>query len=219
MKLSDRFEPQVRAMVEFFQDQWFDQSRRVHTSGEVSLRAAGVDETAFHDSEAYQPARPAHIRAALHRIAVDDVSDYSYIDLGSGKGRSLFIAAERPFRRIIGVELSPRLHALALANTRTFRHWGSGSRAIVSLNMDATQFQFPDGRIVLYMFNPFGVATVRQVLYNLGLSLQRRPRHVVIVLLWPQWEGELAAIERVKLHHKTNEYQIFEVHRELASSS
>ena len=215
MKVPDRVEPQVRAVREFFQDQWFDRTRRVHTSGEVTLRAAGVDEAAFQDSEAYQPARPGHIRQALREIGVEDVSAYNYVDLGSGKGRSLFVAAEHGFRSITGVELSPRLHAIASENIRRFRGWswrgGSDCRTIRSLNMDATQFEFPAGSLVLYMFNPFGVSTVRQVLANLERSLRGERRHVVVVLLWPQWEREVARIEGMRLRGRREEWRIFEV--------
>ena len=214
MTVLGRFEPQVRAVREFCEDKWFDGVRRVQTSGEVSLRAAGVDEFTFRDSEAYQPARPAQIRHALRDTGIEDVSRYSYIDLGSGKGRSLFIAAEQPFRSITGVELSPRLHAIAVRNIESFRHRRRTCQAVQSLCLDATQYQFPQGPIVLYMFNPFGVSTVRQVLVNLRTSLQWERRHVAVVLLWPQWENEVLAVEGMQLRLKRREYQIYEAHRE-----
>ena len=209
MKLADRLEPQARAITEFLESRWFDRSRRVQTSGEVSLRAAGVDEAVFRDSEAYQPARPAHIRRALKELDIDDISNYSYVDLGSGKGRSLFVAAEQPFRSITGVELSPNLHAIASANVDRFRYRERGCCNIELRNLDAAQFDFPDDPIVLYMFNPFGIGTVRQVLRNLETSLRQMPRHAVIVLLWPQWEGEVAAMEGMKLSRATKEYRIY----------
>jgi hypothetical protein len=147
------------------------------------LLAAGITAEAVRDSELYQPARPAHIRQALREMPVQDVSGISYIDLGSGEGRTLFIAAELPFKQIIGLEFSTVLHEQACANIRRFQpiHL-SGSRKrrctnITSLHKNAKEFAFPEGKIVLYLFNPFGSATMRCVLSNLEASLKRYPRH------------------------------------------
>lgn len=202
----------VRAVTEFFEDQWFDLSRNVHTSWDVSLQNAGIAAEKFHDSEYYQPARPAHIRRALREMPVQDVSDFTYVDLGSGKGRTLFIAAELPFRQIIGVEFSRLLHEQACANIRRFRLWKRGCRNITSLHANAKEFMFPDGKIVLYMFNPFGSATMGHVLNNLETSLKRHPRHVIVLLLWPCCSDQVAAMEGMCLRRETRQYQIFEAH-------
>lgn len=42
-----------------------------------------------------------------------------FLDLGSGKGRMVLSAARFPFRRIIGVELSNDLTAIARRNVAT----------------------------------------------------------------------------------------------------
>ena len=210
-----RTEPLVRWIREFFQDQWFDRTRAVRTSGNVPLALAGVRAEAVRDSEIYQPARPAHIRQAIRDVPARDLSNYTFVDLGSGKGRTLFIAAEFPFRQIIGVEFSPVLHERATSNIRSFRRARGSSRgtstAIVSMHGDARDFIFPDGPFVLYMFNPFGAATMQVVLDNMATSLARHPRHAVIVLLWPRCEDQVARIHGMRLVHRTPEYQIFEV--------
>ena len=217
MTAADHVERIARAVSEFFEDQWFDRSRNVSTSSNVSLQAAGIVAENFEDSEYYQPARPAHIRRALHDMPVKDVSDLSYIDLGSGKGRTLFIAAELPFRQITGVEFSPLLHEKACANIRRFRpwkpwnHWKRGCRQIASLHQNAKDFVFPDGKMVLYLFNPFGSATMQHVIENLEASLKRHPRHVIVVLLWPRCGDQFAAVKGMHLRRQTRQYQIFEV--------
>ena len=86
----------------------------VRTAGNASFRQSGdaVGEGGG-DGEIYVPARVRNGRAALRDAPVRDVSGYTFVDLGSGKGRMLFVAAERPFRRVIGVEFSRSLHAEA----------------------------------------------------------------------------------------------------------
>ena len=210
--MRDGLERIVRAVAEFFEDQWFDLTRNVRTSGDVSLRSAGIATDELKDSESYQPARPAHIRQALREMPVHDVSHFSYVDLGSGKGRTLFVAAELPFRQITGVEFSRRLHGEACANIRRFRARKRGCGNITSLHANAKDFVFPEGKMVLYLFNPFGFATMQHVLDNLEASLRRYPRHTIILLLWPRCADQVARVAGMQLRWETKQYQIFEAH-------
>ena len=45
-----------------------------------------------------------------------DFQEFTFIDIGSGKGRVLMMAADYPFRRILGIELLPDLHRAAQEN-------------------------------------------------------------------------------------------------------
>lgn len=212
MQISVHFQDIVRTIAEVFQDQWFDRTRNVRTSGNVSLHTAGIATDEFKDSELYVPARPAHIRQALREMPLRDVSGYSYVDLGSGKGRTLFVAAEMPFREIIGVEFSQQLHEQACANILSFRRWRRRCPRIRSLPMNAKDFTFPDAPLVLYLFNPFGAETMQHVLDKLESSLRQHPRHVLVVLLWPRCGDQVARIEDMRLHRTTRHHQIFEAH-------
>ncbi len=212
MNTRSLLESTLRRIREFFQDQWFDRTRRVRTSGDVSLRSAGIDAAQSPDSELYVPARPAHIRQALRAMPVgEDVSGFRYIDLGCGKGRSLFVAAELPFREIVGVELSELLYGQCCRNIRSFRPWRRHDcPAIRSLHENATEFQFPEGDLVLYLFNPFGAATMARVLQNLDAARRRHPCRVVVILLWPRCGDQVLAIEGMRLCCRRKEYEIFE---------
>lgn len=204
----------ARTVAEFFQDQWFDRTRNVRTSGNVTLHRAGIREDQTADSELYVPARPAHIRQALRAIPVRDWSGYHYVDLGSGKGRTLFIAAEWPFHRITGVEFSNLLHQQVCANIRSFRPIKRTQRrpAIASLHQNAKDFAFPEKPLVLYLFNPFGRETMQHVLRNLEDSLRQTPRHTVVVLLWPRCADQVAQVQGMHLRRTTGRHQIFEAY-------
>jgi hypothetical protein len=95
-----------------FGDAEYDWDHRVNTtSGAVSWRdrLLGV----FHSP--YQPTDPELFREMLDTLRDDaniNFNDYVFIDLGSGKGRTLLMAADYPFRRIVGVELLPALHCI-----------------------------------------------------------------------------------------------------------
>lgn len=205
-------EDAVRPAIQFVDDQWFDRTRQIKTSGNVSLEASGLIDNVG-DSEWHMPARPRHVRHALRKLPMGhNVSDYTFIDLGSGKGRSLFIAAELPFQRVIGVELSGMLYEQACANIRSFRHRKGGSSVLDALHMNATDFEFPnEENLVLYLFNPFGAETVSRVMTNLQRSLQQRPRHVVVLLLWPKCGQQVLQIPGMKMIHAIPRLQVFEV--------
>ena len=211
-KLRYRLQDAARVAAEFVQDQWFDRSRHVRTAGNVPLLRAGVAEAA--DSELYVPARPWQVRAALAAVPVADASAYTYVDLGSGKGRTLFVAAERPFREVVGVEFSPLLHERAVANVGTYRHRGRRCGPIRPVHANAVDFAFPADRLVIYLFNPFGPATMQRVLDNLSASLRHHPRHVVVVLLWPKCGDQVAGVDGMRLVVDGPRWlQVFEANR------
>lgn len=205
MDLHTRIGDLTRSVAEFFQDQWFDGTRSVRTSGNVALVSAGIAGPDQRDSELYQPARPAHVREALRAIPVRDLSAYTYIDLGSGKGRTLFVAAEFSFPRILGVEFAPTLHRQACENIRTFR---GHRRSIESICQNVADFRFPDDPLVLYMFNPFGAATMQLVLDHLECSLEQSPRQVFIVLLWPRCDEQVGRMPGIQLKFQNRYVQI-----------
>ena len=60
----------------------------------------------------YQPTEPELFDQILQNVPVE-ADGFTFIDLGSGKGRTLLMASDYPFRRIIGVELLAELDAIA----------------------------------------------------------------------------------------------------------
>ena len=98
------------------------------------------------------------------------------VDLGSGKGRPSFIAAQYPIHESVGVEIHPPLYAIAEANRMSLKM----SRAPVRfVCQSATDFDY-DSTTVIVMFHPFGAETMNAVLARVGESLRRRPRDLRI---------------------------------------
>jgi SAM-dependent methyltransferase len=127
----------------------------------------------------------------LDRLHID-FSRFTFIDLGSGKGRALLLASEYPFRRIVGVELLPELHAIALRNISAYRSEGQRCPAIESLCMDALAFDFPDEPAVLYLFNPLPEPALAKVLDRLATSLSAHPRDAYVLYANPILEHLLS---------------------------
>jgi SAM-dependent methyltransferase len=176
-----RLKSAVRAVEEW----WFDTTRRVRTAGYVpqgGLTLIGPSA----GSKEYLPGRAATQRRVLKNLPILNHSGYTFIDLGSGKGRALFVAAEYPFRRIEGVEFATELHVEAQENVLAFRGVRRKCTRIECVNMNAIEYPFPNENLVLYLANPFDDHVMEKVLSNLETSLENHPRDVFLVFVFPE---------------------------------
>ena len=114
----------------------------------------------------------------LYKIAriLDPSPEDVFYDLGSGKGRMLCLMARRRMRKCVGIELFASHCEAARRNTERLRGRKSPVEIICE---DAAKADLSDGTIY-FMFNPFGVGTMRDVLDNIGRSLSRNPRRLSI---------------------------------------
>jgi SAM-dependent methyltransferase len=199
----------ARDSIAFAEGWWFDWRRNVRTLGHVPLSAltlVGSGQSGYD----HVPVRPTRARQALHDLPIADHSDYVFVDLGSGKGRALFLAAKYPFRRIEGVEFAVDLHEEATRNIARYRHRERRCGRIESLNMDAVDYRFPAENLVLHFFNPFGPAVMEKVLAHLAASIAAHPRHVVLAMLYPELAGLVEALPFVRPYRRTRAYHIYQ---------
>jgi SAM-dependent methyltransferase len=119
------------------------------------------------------------------------LNDFTFIDLGSGKGRALLMAAPYGFKRIIGVELIPEWHRTAQENIRKFAVANASALSMESICMDARDLRFPDEPLVIYLFNPFPEPVFAAVMNNLRRSIVQTPRAVYILYRFPEFENLL----------------------------
>jgi|SRR5580692_467910 SAM-dependent methyltransferase len=190
-------------------DAEYDWENRVNTtSAAVSWRERllGV----FHSP--YQPTEPDlfhEMLEALSEQSHSDFHDFVFIDLGSGKGRTLLMASEYPFRRIVGVELLPALYSAALDNLGKYRNESQKCFALESICADATEFPFPAEPSVLYLFNPFPESGLRRMMANLERSLRAHPRAVYVLYHNPLLEHVLSESEALGKIGGTHQYSIY----------
>jgi SAM-dependent methyltransferase len=160
----------------------------------------------------YQPTEPAlfhEMLEALRGRTGIDVHDFVFVDLGSGKGRTLLMAADYPFNRIVGVELLPGLHRVAQENLGKYRGGAQKCFALESVCADATEFSFPQEPMVIYLFNPFPEAGLRRVLENLTRSLQQTPREAYVLYHNPLLEQVLVENGALKKIAGTHHYSVY----------
>jgi hypothetical protein len=162
----------------------FDLAHGVDTAGLLDVRGVEVvgdnREHGFHylgtDSSIFQD--------AIGSLPIDH-ERYVFIDYGSGKGKALLLAAEWPFKAVIGVEFAPELHRVAEANLLNGRNFDRRCRDVRSLCMDAAEFEIPRDPAVLYFFNPFSERVLSRIVERVGRSLAENPRDLWIYYQYP----------------------------------
>ena len=95
----------------------FDERFGVETSGLIYQLPSGH----HHDvhNNGYFAVAPSVFHAVMGSLKERlhlDYRRFTFVDVGSGKGRALLLASDYPFREIIGVELSPDLDRVARSN-------------------------------------------------------------------------------------------------------
>jgi SAM-dependent methyltransferase len=172
----------------------FDERYGVDTSGLIGggeLRS-GHRNDVF--NTAYYGMAPSRFQQVLERWIVDPthgaVENYSFVDLGCGKGRAVMMASEVDFREAVGVELHAPLAAIAKANVAA---WTEAGRLVCPVRIvcqDATEFAFPGGPCLLYLFNPFAAPVMQQLIERIEAEFAQR-RGLLDVIYFNPEAGEL----------------------------
>jgi SAM-dependent methyltransferase len=182
----------------------FDEYYGTDTSGLIW----GEDLTSGHPHDAWNTAyygiAPSVFKAALQLLverAGIDLSQFTFVDLGSGKGRAVLLAAMHPFARAIGVELSPELHAIALANLERFPVDLSRSDTVNFVYADAADFPWDAslaeyskplaGPLLFFLYNPFALPVLTSFLNKLDASLRSQSRVVYLLCINVEFDKAL----------------------------
>ena len=128
-----------------------------------------------------------YILEALIKQLNKNKHNNTFIDMGSGKGRVMVVAAAYGFRKIIGVEFSDKLCEEAIANiTVAKKKFKSASFEVI--NKDASFYKIPDDITTFFFANPFDEAIMRRVVDNIQASWLLNPRNIRIVYLGPVYK-------------------------------
>jgi hypothetical protein len=176
-------------------DQRFDHTYGVETSKYVKLSRLGFDAEDQRLSRDYAASPVRTLRCLLSRLP-RNLRSFTFIDFGSGKGRTLMVASDYAFRRIVGVEFSDELHRIAEANLRSYRSRRQRCHDLASVCARAEDFPLPDGDLVLYFFNPFEPELMQRVLGNATAAWRQTPRTIYLLFIRMRFR---AVVERCEI--------------------
>ena len=157
----------------------------------------------------YQASEPQLFHEILSSVPVP-LDGFTFIDLGSGKGRTLLMASRYPFGRIVGLELLPELNAIAVQNIARYRSEDQRCFIIESHSGDARSFNFPNEPTVLYLFNPFPDYVLEELLGNLHLDLLRSPRPFHVIYHSLVHEALFDEKTWLRQVHRTHQFAVYE---------
>lgn len=127
--------------------------------------------------------------STVERIAAEigHPQDYTFIDIGCGKGRVLAIASNLGFRRVIGVEMSPELCRAATENSEGFARSNPGGTGIEVVQGNAAEYAMPDGNLLVFLYNPFGAQVMVSFRKTLEAAREVRGRDIVVAYVQPTY--------------------------------
>ena len=163
----------------------FDQMHGVDTSGLVPATHLVTGHANDEHITAYYGVAPSILRALITHWRASGpphpIEDYTFIDVGAGKGRGLLVASEYSFRKVAGIELNPEMAATARQNvehwTRAHREDPTAARIapIELFEQDALDFELPQTPTLLFLFHPFEAPVLKQLLRRIETQFAKRP--------------------------------------------
>ena len=195
-------------------DTSFDRKYGVDTAGTVAVADLDAPEELKAKAERYEVVDPEFFDFLLERAGPTLTREHLFVDLGSGKGRALLLAALAGFRRVIGVELDKGLHCISRRNIEV-ANWHFPTTQFTIVHGDATTFQFPRVPTLLLLNNPFDARSVEKVLANIEHSHHDEKPEFILMYMHSNHQDLIAArrgwerLDQGTFRHRRQFYAIF----------
>jgi SAM-dependent methyltransferase len=191
-------------------DAEFDAHYGLDTGGKIELFDLSIEAESRDYGCSYQAVFPDRFRDGIESLRIDP-SQFTFLDIGAGKGRALFLAEEFGFRRIVGIEFASDLVKICQQNLqRRFADRPVNSQIEIEC-VDALVFPLPAEPIVIYLFNPFNSEMMEHMAKRMRESLLQYPRPLRILYMNPVCDKELmtgiSGLRRVVSSEVFNTYE------------
>lgn len=170
----------------------FDWRHQVKTAGVVDLEDLGTIGPNAHQGVYYVPTPIGQFRRVIGNLPLPR-DKFVFVDIGSGMGRCLLLAAEFPFRKILGVEFASELCAIADRNADRYAQRYPNRPEIDVQNIDALQLRLEDADHVLFMYNPFAGPLVSEFFARIDAQQREHRRNIYLVYFYPKHAGALSS--------------------------
>ncbi|WP_323837930.1 thioesterase domain-containing protein [Photorhabdus africana] len=129
-----------------------------------------------YDCTYFIPAHYSVIHKALISLPIE-YSDFEFVDLGCGKGRSIICASNYNFSKITGVEIVESLALIAQQNINVINK----KNHIEIIQTDVNNYQFNENHVVIYNFDRFLDGQLKQLLRRLKTDIYDKGYKVFIL--------------------------------------
>jgi SAM-dependent methyltransferase len=143
--------------------------------------------------------------------------DGIFVDIGCGKGRVLFVAAQFCFKRVVGIEFCAELCRQARNNAELFLIRHHKCSPIEVIETDATLYEFRGDENIFFFYNPFDSVVFEEVLKKLEKSSRQTPRNIWLIYNFPVHHEVVMKCNLFVQHHRYEiEGEIFHVYQHRA---
>jgi SAM-dependent methyltransferase len=156
---------------------------KLNTTGIKAMKNLKHSGTVAAQSKEYMPSNYVLLEQAL-----TERNKYphnkTFLDIGCGKGRTLFVAAHFGFEQISGVEFfAPYCEGLEkkIAEKKT----GLPAASLSVICADAASYHIPDTTETILFNNPFSEVIMKKVVQQIIKSLRRAKRDLYIIYISP----------------------------------
>lgn len=182
------------SVTEGFTRHPFDLANGVRTSGLIAGRHLKSGHRHDRHATAYYGVAPSVFHRLIRRWRqtkpTAPLRDFTFVDVGAGMGRAVLLAAEIPFRQVLGVELHPTLARIARRNLRLWRAAARVQTPTRIFCSDAVEFPLPHGPVLFFLFNPFGGPVLRRLLKRVRHECADRFGQLDLLYVNNEQEGE-----------------------------
>jgi protein-L-isoaspartate O-methyltransferase len=181
----------------------FDRRHDIETNRDVQRDdLTGMPSRIRRHAGDYSPTNPA-LFARIVRASRLDPQMFSFVDLGSGKGRVVIAATGYGFRRVVGIEADKALHETAEKNLTQAGLKGNAN--VSAVYGDARTAPLPPGNLFVFMYSPFRGPIFEAVAKRLA-DLARDAGRAIFIAYSADWEAEAlertGAFTRVRLRRR-----------------
>ena len=157
----------------------------IDTSGADELKNLKKEGTDISHATMYMPVSYKLLEQTLERI--NPGTKKHFLDIGSGKGRAMCVAAHYGFNKVTGIDFSAAFCTTAIENlTITQQKIRAINFSIIQ--QDAATYSIPADADCIFMFNPFDEVIMKKVVSNIMTSLKDHPRTVNIIYANPLYK-------------------------------
>ena len=109
-----------------------------------------------------------------------NLTESCLVDFGSGAGRALEFFINKEVKFCKGIERSYKLTELARLNLSKYDN-------VELFHMDAENYKIDNKDNIFFLYDPFGIETIKKVIKNINYSVKISPREINIIYVSPRY--------------------------------
>jgi 16S rRNA G966 N2-methylase RsmD len=128
----------------------------------------------------YGPINPDFFHEIIRRLNIS-YQQYTFLDVGAGKGMCMMLAGDYAFRRSIALEFSQELVEAGKKNVHNYEKVTGKHLEIEWICEDFMQYAIPNEPIVIFLNNPFPEDISLLAVKHIQAWLSAEPRNAIVV--------------------------------------